>query len=114
MNKKKKWREDERKMDEISFKEWLTENEKEQGVGKSGSLMVGGMFTSLTTCEPEEYSLLFFLKFLRSCDGYHPLVDVKDGSFPFFFFQNLSLKFSFPKSKNRNSRGKCFLLVSLI
>ena len=34
--------------------------------------------------------------------------------FLFFFFQNLSLKFSFPKSKNRNSRGKCFLLVSLI
>ena len=44
LNKKKKWREDERKMDEISFKEWLTENEKEQGVGKSGSLMTGNYF----------------------------------------------------------------------
>eukprot|EP01091_Cochliopodium_minus_P013791 TRINITY_DN452_c0_g1_i3.p1 TRINITY_DN452_c0_g1~~TRINITY_DN452_c0_g1_i3.p1 ORF type:complete len:345 (-),score=113.15 TRINITY_DN452_c0_g1_i3:50-1084(-) len=77
---KGEWTESERKYDEISFSKWLDDNKNEKGVGgELGALMTGGLFSTLIPSEPEEYSLLFFLHFLRSCEGYHELVDVKNG-----------------------------------
>ena len=70
------WSEEEKKMDSITFSKFLEELEKDPKVGQLGSKLLGMTMTTLISAEPEEYSLLFFLYFLKSCVGYHPLVDV--------------------------------------
>ena len=74
--KESKWNEEEKKMDFVTFSKFLEDQSKDPKVGQLGSKLLEYALTTLISAEPEEYSLLFFLYFLKSCVGYHPLFDM--------------------------------------